>query len=140
MKVFLDTNIFLRFYLRDVPEQFEECQILFQVIQQGLITPYTSSVVLLEINYVMRQTYKVPKQLVLNQIVKLKKLRNLTLIEKTDSQSAIRIYEKLNIKLGDCLIATQLPTNTTLVTYDDEFKKIPGLTIAFPGEVVKKLV
>jgi len=52
MKVFIDTNIWLRFFLNDVPAQSQDCIKLFQKIEQGDYRPYTSAIVCLEAVYI----------------------------------------------------------------------------------------
>lgn len=136
-KIFLDTNILLRFLVNDVPEQHEICSKLMSEISKGNFTPYFSSIVVLELVYILNQTYKKPKKMMLEKIEKLLELRNLTFIEKSDTNKALALFKKYKIKYGDCLIATQIPEGVTLVTYDKEFKKIPRLITRTPGEALK---
>ncbi|MBI4037592.1 PIN domain-containing protein [Candidatus Curtissbacteria bacterium] len=135
-KVFIDTSIFIRFLTQDNPEKFKDCQKFFELTEEGKIRPYTSSIVVLEIQFVLTRLYGFNKIRVLSCILELLRLRNLTLIEKTDTRKALALFKKLNIKYADCLIATQIPTGTKLVTYDEEFKKIPTLSPATPGDLV----
>lgn len=65
-------------------------------------------------------------------------MRQLTLIETTNTKTALGLLKKYRIKYGDCLIATQVPPKAILVTYDEDFAKIPGLKSQKPDEIIKK--
>lgn len=134
-KVFIDTNIWLRFILRkNNINQYEECHRFFTKIEEGVFVPYTSSIVLLEINYVLKSFYKVEKNFITQCIRKILESRNLVLIESTNFKNALEINEKTNVKLTDCVIATQVPEKTAVITFDHDFKKIKNIISQTPGE------
>lgn len=135
-KVFVETSVLMRFLTADDAQKFQDCQALFEKIEQGQIRPYISNVVILEILFLLTKLYKFPKTKVLVDLYKVLALRNLTLIEKTDTKMALNLFERFNIKYADCLIAAQVPKTTTLLTYDEDFKKLTGLKISTPLEVI----
>lgn len=59
MKIFLDTNVLLRPFLEHNP-QAEVCKKLISKIEEGAFSVYTSSIVFLEISYVLKSVYKIP--------------------------------------------------------------------------------
>lgn len=133
-KVFVETSIFLRFLTKDDPRKFNECVSFFEFVNSGGVKPYISNVVIQEILFVLTRIYKFSKSRVLQDLDKILKLRNLTLIEVTDTKKALSLYKKHNIKYGDCLIALQIPPDVLLITYDSDFSKIKGLKVATPGD------
>ena len=135
-KLFLDTNIFLRFLIAEDPKSHADSAKLFSLFKDGKYTPYTSNTVISELIYVLIKIYKQAKPEVLKKIAVLLKLRNLVLIEKTNTHTALEYYKRLNIKLGDCLIATQIPKGVVLCTYDQDFKNIPNLICKTPEEII----
>lgn len=135
-KLFLDTNIFLRFTILEDQKSHNESKAIFLLFKDGVFRPYTSNIVLSELIYVLIKIYKQSKKEVIKKISIILKMRNLTLIEKTDTKAALELYKNLNIKLGDCMIATQIPKGTILCTYDEDFKKIPNLTVKTPKEII----
>lgn len=137
-KLFLDTNIILRFFLRDNESQYQDVCRLFTKIEEGRFKPYISSIVLLELNYVVRNVYKLPIDESLDYIEAVKKMRGMTVIEKTDADHAINFYRKYKIKLGDCFIASQLPKEAMLITYDGDFKKIKEILSQTPDEILQE--
>lgn len=132
MKVFLDTNVFLRFYVKEDAVTHQECIDLLNLCNQGSHRPYTSNIVISEVIYVLSRLYKFPKSEVLAAVEDLLNLRNLTLIEKTDTLKAIELYKKYNLKIGDCLIATQVPESVIFCSYDADFHKLSGLHLLGP--------
>jgi len=137
-KLFLDTNIFLRFFLRDNESQYQNVRRLIAKIEEGTFKPYTSSIVFLELNYVARNIYKLSINEVLDYIGAIKKMRGMTVIEKTDTDKAVNLYRKYKIKLGDCFIAAQLAKGAMLITYDEDFKKVEEISSQTPDAIFQK--
>lgn len=138
-KVFIDTSVFIRFLTQDDEKEFVNCVKFFELVESGKVHPYTSNIVVLEIIFVLTRLYKYSKKQVLKDIEDaLLSLRNLTLIEKSDTRKAIVYFKKLNIKYADCIISTQIPKGTVLATYDKEFGRVKTISVARPVEVVKQ--
>jgi len=135
-KVFIDTSIFIRFFTKDIETKYQECEDFFRLIESGSIKPYTSNIVLMEIIFVLTRQYKFSGTKVGKALEKLLDIRNLTLIEKSDTPKALRLFEKYKIKYADCLISTQIPQKTILITYDSDFLKIKSLKTATPKEII----
>ena len=134
MKVFIDTNIWLRFFLNDVPAQSQDCIKLFQKIEQGDYRPYTSAIVCLEAVYILEKLYGVPKDAIWEYIDGMLETRNLTIIEKTYTRRAIILAKASKRKISDCLIVAQMPKEMILCTYDRELKKLYSGLVKTPGE------
>jgi len=134
-KIFIDTSVFIRFLTKDNNEKYEHCVKLFDQIEQGKLRPYISNIVIIEIIYVLHRQYAFPKKIVLDGIEELLNLRNLTVIELTDMKKSLALFLTLNIKFQDCIIATQIPINCSLVTYDEEFKKIKTIKTIIPEQI-----
>ncbi|MBI5619852.1 PIN domain-containing protein [Candidatus Gottesmanbacteria bacterium] len=136
MKLFLDTNTVLRYLVDDNKSMSDACTSLFQKIEQGAIRPYISTIVLLEIYWVITSHYQIVKakaQLYIDMILQ---ARGLVIVEKTNFRKAFTLHRQTGIKLADCLIATQVGKGISLCTYDTEFKKLPGFRVVTPEEVV----
>jgi len=134
-KIFLDTNVLLRFLLED-NNQAQACIELLTQIESGVYKPYTSSPVLLEIIYVLSKLYQIPKSKIITDVNEILKTRNLTLIENTSLSKAIELFQQNNIKLMDCVIALQVPPKCFLCSYDQEFKKLSFVKIVKPEELL----
>lgn len=138
MKIFLDSNI----WIRPLVEQSSQAQTvteLFQAIDDSLFVPYTSSIVFLEVFYVLKSVYQLKPTQITSVILDLIATKNLTIIEQTYLLKALQLQQKTNIKLSDCLIATQIPKNCTLISFDKDFTKIPDLPIMTPSQILKNV-
>lgn len=135
-KIFIDTNIWLRYIIGDQKEQFNACQKLFNLNEQGKLRLYSSTIVLMEVVYTLTSFYKVSREQIISDLKGILSSRNLTIIEKTNFSKALEIFETQNIKLTDCLIVSQLPKSVSLCTYDTDFKKIKNLPLTTPQALV----
>ena len=138
MKVFIDSNVWLRFVLADNEEIYRQCREFFLRVEEGKIRPYTSTIVLIEIYFVLVSVYKIPPRSAIRDLEKILAARGLTLVEKTNFQKALVLHKKISIKLTDCLIATQMPEKSILISYDRDFKKIEKFPLSTPGEIIEK--
>lgn len=136
MKIFLDTNFWVRFYLEDTQEQLAVCRDLISQVEEGSFQTYTSSIVFLELSYVFKSVYKLPFSKIVEILESIFTLRGIIIIDKTDINKALRFYKKYKIKFTDCLIASQLPKNTILVSFDEELVKIKEAIVKKPQEII----
>lgn len=135
-KLFLDTNIWLRYFIKSDLDQYEAALNLISLAERGELQVYTSSVVFMEINYVAKRIYQIPKDQIVIWFKAILKIRNIMLIEKTNFDLALTFYQKYNIKLADCVIASQLPKKVTLVSFDEELSKIKEIAVKKPQQVL----
>jgi len=135
-KVFLETSVIIRYLTADDEKKFKDCLRLLEIIEKGKIRPYTSNIVIFEILFVLTKIYGFAKKEVLGGIKKILGLRNITLVETTNTREAIKLFEKYNIKYPDCLIATQVPQGAKLVSYDADFSKIDAISSATPDRLL----
>lgn len=138
-KIFIDTNVWLRFLVADKKEKYEACKKLIGLNEEGKFRSYTSTIVMLELVYTLSSFYKVSKREIASDIKGILSSRNLTLLEKTDFQKTLLFYQRYNIKLADFLIAAQLPKGLVLCSYDQDFKKIKDVISVTPEEIVAGL-
>lgn len=137
--LFLDSNIFLRYFVPDNEEKYGHCVSLFTLIDQGTIRPYTSPIVLLECYFVLTRQYKFSNTRVQSALMEITKIRNITMVNTIETQKALELWQKTGVKFADCLIATQVNRGVTLCTYDKEFQKIPGLLITDPSKAITNI-
>lgn len=135
IKIFLDSNIWIRYFLQD-NSQFEEVDKLIIAIEEGKFSSYISAIVLLEICFVLQRYYKYPKNNLEPYLQAVLKLRNLTIIEKTNTSKALSYFHEHNTKFSDCLIASQIPKDMILVTFDKEFDKVKDISSKTPIELL----
>ncbi len=99
--VFVDTNYFLRFLLKDIDSQFKEAKQLFLKSARGDINLITSVVVFFEIVWVLRKSYSKDKQALIDALLKVLSLR-IELAEQQLLIESLDLFRKTNLSLEDC--------------------------------------
>ena len=129
MKVFVDTNIFLRFLLADHPRQSPACKKLFERAQAGRVRLVTLPIVIAEIAWVLSSFYKESAKEVA------RKLRIILLFEGLDVPhrdallSATQVFESRGIDFIDAYVSSwlKLEKSNQIYSYDRDFDKVEGI-------------
>lgn len=122
---FIDTNIFLRAIVKEDKQTHDECLSFLKLISDGKIKAVTSTLVFLEINYVLLSFYKFPKKKVQEILESILDLPHLKTLDVFDLREAIETYKKTGIKFMDCLLASLLKKkNLEIVSYDLDFDRL----------------
>ncbi len=136
-KIFIDTNLWVRFFIEDNQEQFNQTKLLLSQVEEGNFRAYTSTIVLLELQFVLQKLYHLSSERMIEVFEMIQKIRNITIIDKTNFDSAIKLLKLYRIKFPDCLIASQLPKDTILISFDEELSKIKEITVKKPQQILK---
>lgn len=137
IKIFLDSNIFLRVFLKDNQKHYNQATQILTLVKEGNIQPYTSTIVFLEVNYVLRSFYKLSMVQTILYLDSIKSLRNITILETTDLEKSLEFYKDCKIKFSDCLIASQIRKDIILVSFDEELRKIKEIKSQTPAEFLR---
>lgn len=99
--IFVDTNYFLRFLLKDVPRQHQEAKRLFLDGAQGKVKLFTSLVVIFEIYWVLSTFYERNKTQVAGILEEILNLNFIEIENKRLLEEALKIYQKTTLDLED---------------------------------------
>lgn len=124
---FLDTNIFLRIFIKENEKTFRDCLKLLNLVSRGKITAFTSIIVLIEINFVLISFYKFRKEKVVEAIKSIVELPHLKIIDEFNLRYALELYLKNKVKFIDCLITSStliMKNRACVVSYDRDFDKL----------------
>ncbi|MGB9706916.1 MAG: PIN domain-containing protein [Microgenomates group bacterium] len=127
MKYFLDTNIFLRFFIKENEKTFKETKKIIQLIKKGDIKTFTSHLVIAELDWTMRSYYKIPKNERLTFLDSILRLKNLALVDSFDLMATLSFYRNHRVKFIDCLFASNpliLTGKASIVSYDKDFDRL----------------
>lgn len=136
-KVFFDTNLWIRYILIDNEAQFKIVRKLLELNEYGSIKIYSSSIIFLELAYVLQKVYKFQYQEILEVLNGIRSTKQLTIMNDTDLDLAIKYFKKYKLKFSDCLIASQISKGLTMLTFDSDFKKIKEINSLTPSEFLK---
>lgn len=135
MTPFIDTNIFIRHIMADDPVQSPACLALFQSIERGELTVWTSHLVIAEIVFVLSRVYRLERPAVRDVILPLISLPGIKLEQKHLFTQTFELFTTLPIDYVDAYHAALLlhRGETTLYSYDADFDRVPALERLAPA-------
>ena len=136
-KFLLDTNVWLRYFLKDEPGQYKWARKIILLTEEGKFLPYISVITFLEINYLLLKNYDLSFDKWKKVVEAILEVRNLVVVGRTDLLNGLEKHFKTKIKLADCLIASGLPKGGVLVSWDRDFAKMKGINFLSPEQAVK---
>ncbi len=136
-KFLLDTNVWLRYFLKDEPEQYKWAGKIMLLAEEGRFLPYISVITFLEIHYLLLKNYDLSFDKWKKVAEAILEVRNLVVVDRTDLVSGLENHFETKIKLADYLIASGLPKGGVLVSWDKDFAKMRGVNFLSPEQAVK---
>jgi len=103
----IDTNIIVRFLVRDHEEHFIVSKEIFKQVQLGVLKIEILSEVLMEVLFVMTKIYKIPKNIVIEKLKSLLLLESVVNEDKAICIDALNLMQNKNIDYVDALICTK---------------------------------
>jgi len=131
---FIDTNVFIRFFVRDNSQQAQGLARLIERARKGELILHVIPVVVLEIVWVLERVYKWSRDEVAELIKALLNTPELKVHMKEVVTEAIGLYQSKKVKFADAFIAcwVRKEGGKVLFTYDKEIFKIEGLQVREP--------
>lgn len=124
-KYIVDTNVFLRFLLKDNKKYFNQAQKYFAQAKEGKITLILLPQVLFEIDYVLRGVYSLSKKETVDILSTLVKSPALEIKNRKVLIEVVEKYKKINIDLFDIYLAgIAKQQKAKLLSFDKDFRKI----------------
>ena len=126
----LDTNVLLRFFLQDAPDQSARAAALmstFSVQEPGFV----SSVTLAESAWVLERSYRRPKHEVVFFVRGLLESQQLVVENHDSVAQALQKFERSNADFADCLIERLCHSAgcTRTMTFDLNASKSAGMVL-----------
>jgi len=126
-KIFLDTNIFLRYFTGDSEDMYQASENILKLCEEGKLQIAASTIVLTEIIYTLKSFYKLDNSEIFKHIDSILCIKNIILIEKTYFNTSYQLFKKdPSAKISDCLIVTQVPLNYLLCSFDKGIERLIG--------------
>lgn len=124
-KLIIDTNILLRFLLKDIPHQAEEARKVFKQAEKDKVKLIIPQIVIFEIVFQLIKVYKFEKNKVIDAI---KVILNTDYFEVQDNevfQESLKKFKLANISFADCFLASYSEKQKCEVfTFDKKLKKL----------------
>jgi predicted nucleic-acid-binding protein len=123
----VDTNVLVRFLVRDDEVQFERAQKLIKLEIAAGRRVFISLLVLLETEWVLRSRYSLPKNLIIEAISRLLDAADVRFEDEAAIEEALFMWRDATVDFADCLIGAQnrrLGCRAT-ATFDTKASKLP---------------
>jgi predicted nucleic-acid-binding protein len=99
-----DTNVVLRYLLRDIPEQFTQAADFFEQVRTGGKKVVFLESVLVECIYILTRYYNVPKKEAAEALAGLMHYKGVVNSDKAALSSALALYGENNLDPVDCVL------------------------------------
>jgi len=77
----LDTNIFIRYLIEDIPFQYKESRKIFEAIENGTLKGLVSILVVNETIWILENYYEIKRSVYIPKLLQIFALKNLKIIE-----------------------------------------------------------
>lgn len=128
----IDTNVFIRFLVRDDDAHFEKARKLIKREVAAGRRVFVNQLVLMETEWVLRSRYVVPKNQIIEAISGLLNATDVQFEDEPAIEEALFIWKDSTGDFADCLIGAKnrrMGCRVT-VTFDVKASKLPGFMAA----------
>ena len=128
----IDTNVLVRFLVRDDEAQFERARKLIKREVAAGRRVFVSQLVLLETEWVLRSRYGLPKDLIIEAVSGLLGATDVRFEDEPAIEEALFLWKDATADFADCLIGARnrrLGCRAT-TTFDAKASKLPGFIAA----------
>jgi predicted nucleic-acid-binding protein len=124
----LDTNILIRYLVRDDEKQFLQATKLIRGAIRAGETLYVPVTVLLEVEWVLRTSFALSKAQVVAAISRLLSASELSIANETAIESALNLYQNHSADFSDCvhIALSHTAGESPLWTFDKAASKVKG--------------
>jgi predicted nucleic acid-binding protein len=136
-RIYLDVNIWI-YALEGYPAFVQDLTQLFQAIDRGTLTAFTSELSLAEALVKPLQTQNIPQQEIYKQAIANRQNVSVIPVQREILIEAAQLRATTKLKLPDAVhFATALQTSCqTFLTNDRGFQGIPGISVVLLSSVV----
>lgn len=126
MKIFVDTNIFLRFLLKDHPIQSPACRAFFKLSEKQKTPLITHSLVIAEIVWVLTSVARESKNQIVEKLKTILFFQQLEIPNQDILTTAVKLFEDNNIDFIDAYVYAWLKKHKIIriYSYDKDFDKL----------------
>ncbi len=126
----IDTNVLVRFLVRDDTAQFERAQKLIRREAAADDPVFISLLVLLEMEWVLRSRYKLSKGEILNAFSGLLSSIEISFEDESSIEQALYVWKDSPAQFADCLIGARHRACGCrgTVSFDANALKLPGFS------------
>lgn len=120
----VDTNILLRYLLKDNTPLYEKSNELFEKVRTGRERIVILESVLVECVYVLTKFYNVPRSEASLRLKELLQYKGIANTDRQDLIDALTMFSDKKLDIVDCILCAKARRNNiSLFTFDEDLKK-----------------
>lgn len=124
-RLFVDTNIFIRYFVQDNPEQLDKVNRLLEKAKTKDVILIVLPEVLFEIEFVLRSFYKIEKNKRIDHLASIVESSYIEVPSRQIVINTLSLYKKHAVSIIDCWVyATAYHENGDIASFDTDFKKL----------------
>lgn len=119
-----DTNVIIRYLIRDVPAQYDEIAPYFEGVRAGREKALILEGALLECVYVLMKYYKVPKDETVQALAGLLQYKGILNPDRNELLDALSLFRQTDLDVVDCLVLARAKNGGMgVITFDKAMKR-----------------
>jgi predicted nucleic-acid-binding protein len=120
-----DTNVILRYLLKDVPEQYAQVDKFFDDVRTGKTKAVILESVLAECVYILLKFYRVPKQMAVESLIGLLHYKGVANKDKVELLGALQTFAQQTMDIVDCLLLAKAHSSKgRLLSFDKDLNRL----------------
>lgn len=125
----LDTNVLIRYLLRDDPVQAEQARATIESAVQSGEPVVICLLTMLESEWVLRSCASIDKRAVISTFRMLLETRDIRIEQEETLEEALYLYENNNTDFADCIMAARYARLgcSAMLTFDKKASQLPGV-------------
>lgn len=122
-RVFVDTNVFLRFLTADDPGKAQRCRALFERAERRELDLVISDLVMAELAWTLRSYYRQPRDAIAATLAQVVEMRSVRIPQKGTWRQAVELYRQHDVDLVDAYHAAAMSRGRVrrIISYDADF-------------------
>lgn len=122
-RIIVDTNVFLRFLLEDVPQQAEQAEKLFKKAKHKKIEAFVPGIVVFEVQFTLEKYYGFSKEDIVDKLSLILSMDFLNFDERKVFLTTLEIYKDRNVSFADYFLVSKSEIEgMELFTFDKKLK------------------
>ena len=117
-----DTNVLLRYLLKDIPDQYQESLEFFEKVRTGETEAELPECVIVEAVYILTKFYGVPRAAAVESLRGILRYKGVINTDQDQMLTALGMYADSTFDVVDCILAVKAK-GRILFTFDKKLKK-----------------
>lgn len=121
----LDTNVFLRFFLNDIPSQANQVAEIFSKAQKKKIKLFVPQIVIFEILFALDKYYHFPKEEIIDKLQAILTTSFINIQDNGIFKEALQLFRNQNIDFVDSFLICQAKSKEgEIFSFDQKVNKL----------------